>query len=102
MQRFISTVMLASALTTGSTQLFAQATDEGSRQACEQLAQGSRMTDTGRAAVQELLKSGRAPEVMDKLLQVAKAMGNGDTLAGLERVTQTAEKLGGLLGAPKL
>jgi hypothetical protein len=65
------------ALGAGGAPLSAQSKDQASRQTCDRLVHGSRMTDEGRRAFQELLTSGRAPELLDRLLHLAKGTGNG-------------------------
>jgi hypothetical protein len=74
------------------------ASSGAAEQSCEQLVQGSGMTEQGRKGIQELMGSGRAPQLMDRMMQLAKGLGNGDTVAGMERAVSALEKGGGVLG----
>jgi hypothetical protein len=100
MRRVITIAPLGAALAAGGAPLSAQSKDQPSRQTCDQLVEGSRMTDEGRCAFQEFLPSGRAPELLDRLLHLAEGTGNGGPIAGLERLSEVMEKTGGLLGVP--
>ena len=108
MRRVVSMVLLTDGLTPGGTGslLAQQAQAPGTKtaatqQACEQLAQGSGMTDAGRQAIEELGGSGRGTQLMDRLMKLAKGMGNGDTVAGVERMVGLLEKGGALAGLLK-
>ena len=76
-------------------------------EACRDLIQAARITEDGRRSLQQLMRGDRTPELMDRLMHVARGLGAGDVNAGLERIIETAErqgKEGGLLSpdpAPK-
>jgi hypothetical protein len=63
-------------------------------EACRELIQASRITDDGRRSLQQLMRGDRTPELMDRLMHLARALGGGDVNAGLERMIETAERQG--------
>jgi hypothetical protein len=89
----------------------ALANGQGSRddraEACRDLIQAARITEDGRRSLQQLMRGDRTPELMDRLMHLARGLGAGDVNAGLERIIETTErqgKEGGLLSpdpAPK-
>jgi hypothetical protein len=76
----------------------ALASAQGSRddraEACRELIQASRITEEGQRSLQQVMRGARAPELMDRLMHLARALGGGDVNAGLERVIETAERQG--------
>jgi hypothetical protein len=56
--------------------------------ACAKLLEGQRITDEGRQAIRQLMRSERAPEVMDRLMHLAREVGNGEVEAGLTRIIE--------------
>ena len=63
-------------------------------EACRELIQASRITEDGRRSLQQLMRGDRTPELMDRLMHLARALGGGDVNAGLERMIETAERQG--------
>jgi hypothetical protein len=85
----------------------AQGSRDDRAEACRDLIQAARITEDGRRSLQQLMRGDRTPELMDRLMHLARALGAGDVNAGLERILETTErqgKEGGLLSpdpAPK-
>lgn len=44
------------------------------------------MSEQDRNAMREFMRSDRAPEVMGRMMQMARGMGNGDVMAGMTRM----------------
>jgi len=56
--------------------------------ACASLLEGRGITDDGRQAMRQFMRSERAPEVMDRLMHLALAQGQGNVEAGLTRIIE--------------
>ena len=63
-------------------------------EACRELIQAARITEDGRRSLQQLMRGDRTPELMDRLMHLARALGGGDVNAGLERMIETTERQG--------
>src|SRR5437667_190547 len=50
--------------------------------ACRELLGSTRMTEEGRRGLRQLLESGQAPDVMDRLIHLALGSGEGDVMKG--------------------
>lgn len=61
--------------------------------ACRQLIERSRMTDKGQELLQRLMRTTEAPDVMDRLINLANSVGGGDVVAGLTRMVETVERV---------
>ena len=48
--------------------------------------------------MQDLMRSGKAPELMDRMMQMARRMGNGDVMAGMTRMMKMMGRMGGMIG----
>jgi hypothetical protein len=72
----------------------AQGPRDDRAEACRELIQASRITEDGRRSLQRLMRADRTPELMDRLMHLARALGSGDVNAGLERMLETAERQG--------
>lgn len=44
------------------------------------------MSEQDRTAMREFMRSDRAPEMMGRMMQMARGMGNGDVMAGMTRM----------------
>lgn len=90
MRALLFTAVIASAL--GAAGVQAQQQDADPDAACRLVVQRSRMTDDGRRSMQELMRSAKAAGLMDRLMHLAKSVGNGDVPAGIERVLEMMER----------
>jgi hypothetical protein len=54
--------------------------------ACRELFGSTRMTEAGRRGLRQLLESGKAPDVMDRLIHLALSGGEGEVLQGFDRM----------------
>lgn len=90
MRAALLAAVVASAL--GAAGVQAQQQDADPEAACRLIVQRSRMTDDGRRAMQELMRSTQAPDLMDRLMHLAKSVGNGDVTAGIERILEMMER----------
>jgi hypothetical protein len=54
--------------------------------ACMAMMQGSGTTEEGRKAMQEFMQSPNAPQAMNNMMEMARRMGNGDTMLGMTKV----------------
>ncbi len=67
--------------------------------ACVEMMQGRGMSEEGRRAMHEVMKSGKGPEMMDQMMQMARRMGSGDVMAGMVRMTEMMGRgCGGMMG----
>ncbi len=62
---------------------------------CAQMMQGAGVTDEGKKAMQEFMKSPRAPEAMTNMMGMARRMGNGDVMLGMTRMMEMMGSMGG-------
>jgi hypothetical protein len=63
--------------------------------ACMEMMQGSGTTEEGKKAMQEFMQSPKAPQAMNNMMEMARGMGNGDTMLGM---TKMMEMMGGGMG----
>jgi hypothetical protein len=56
---------------------------EGTERACLDVAE---MNEQDRNAMREFMRSDRAPEMMGRMMQMARGMGSGDVMAGMTRM----------------
>jgi hypothetical protein len=64
------------------------ATEKDATEACTQMMQGAEVTDEGRKAMQDFMKSDRPPEAMANMKAMARRMGNGDVMFGMTRMME--------------
>jgi hypothetical protein len=57
--------------------------------ACAEMMQGGGVTGDGARAMREFMKSDKAPPVMRNMMEMARRMGNGDTMFGMTRMMVT-------------
>ncbi len=60
--------------------------------ACANMMQQGGVTEAGKKAMREFMQSGRAPQVMANMMEMARRMDNGDVMLGM---TQMMEMMGG-------
>jgi hypothetical protein len=53
------------------------------------------VTEDGRSAMREFMKSDRAPQAMAGMMEMARRMGNGDVMAGMTRMMEMMGGMGG-------
>lgn len=63
--------------------------------ACMAMMQGPGTTEEGKKAMQEFMQSPKAPQAMNNMMEMARRMGNGDTMLGM---TKMMEMMGGGMG----
>jgi hypothetical protein len=58
------------------------------------------MSEQDRNAMREFMRSDRAPEMMGRMMQMARGMGNGDVIAGMTRMMDMMGSTGrdGMMG----
>ena len=56
---------------------------------------GGTGTEEGRKAMQEFMKSDRAPQAMANMMDMARRMGNGDAMLGMTRMMEMMGGTGG-------
>ena len=106
MNRTILGITIAAAIALSATTGFAQnrasqpdkspqTTAKDASEACMQMMQGAGVTDEGRKAMQEFMRSDRAPQAMANMMDMARGMGNGDVMLGMTRMM---EMMGGTHG----
>lgn len=66
--------------------------------ACMDMMQGSGMTDEGKRAMQEFMQSPKAPQAMNNMMEMARRMGNGDTMLGMTKMMEMMGGQGGMGG----
>jgi len=63
--------------------------------ACMDMMQGAGTTEEGKKAMQDFMKSPKAQQAMNNMMEMARRMGNGDTMLGM---TKMMEMMGGQSG----
>jgi hypothetical protein len=63
-------------------------------QACMAMMQGAGATDEGRKAMQKFMQSGRAPQAMANMMEMARRMGDGDAMLGMTRMMEMMGSMG--------
>ncbi len=66
--------------------------------ACIEMMQGSGTTEEGKRAMQEFMKSPKAPQAMNNMMEMARRMGNGDTMLGMTKMMEMMGGQGGMSG----
>ena len=66
--------------------------------ACMEMMQGSGTTEEGKKAMQEFMRSPKAPQAMNNMMEMARKMGNGDTMLGMTKMMEMMGGQGGMGG----
>ena len=66
--------------------------------ACMDLMQGSGTTEEGKKAMQQFMNSPKAPETMNKMMEMARRMGNGDPMLGMTKMMEMMGGMDGMMG----
>jgi hypothetical protein len=94
-------LILGSALLIGTVAMAAAPTndsaDRSTIDACADMMGGS-SPEEGRKAMQEFMKSDRAPQAMTNMMDMARGMGNGDPMLGMTRMMEMMGGMGGMTG----
>jgi hypothetical protein len=69
-----------------------------SQEACMQMMRGAGVTEEGREAMDEFMRSDKAPLAMANMMQMAKRMGNGDVMLGMTKMMEMMGGQGGGMG----
>lgn len=94
-------LILGSALLVGAVAMAAAPNDDSAdRSAADACAEmmGGTGTEEGRTAMQEFMKSDRAPQAMTNMMDMARRMGNGDPMLGMTRMMEMMGSMGGMMG----
>lgn len=62
--------------------------------ACTEMMRGQGMSEEGRKAMGEFMRSERAPQMMARMMQMARKMGNGEVMAGMTRMMDVMSSMG--------
>ena len=65
---------------------------------CMDMMHGSGMTEEGKKAMQEFMKSPKAPEAMNNMMEMARRMGNGDPMLGMTKMMEMMGGMSGMMG----
>lgn len=70
--------------------------------ACARMMEG--MSKADQEAMGKFMQSDRAPQMMSRMMQTAKRMGNGDVMAGMSRMMDMMGSMGrgGMMGGGKM
>lgn len=66
--------------------------------ACMDMMQGPGTTEEGKKAMQEFMRSPKAPQAMNNMMEMARKMGNGDTMLGMTKMMEMMGGQGGMGG----
>ncbi len=66
--------------------------------ACMEMMQGAGTTEEGKKAMQEFMQSPKAPQAMNNMMEMARRMGNGDTMLGMTKMMEMMGGMGGMMG----
>ena len=112
MKTVIVTALAALALSAlvAAPSVIAQQRDEGAasggdaaaknaQAACMAMMQGSGTTEEGKKAMQEFMRSPKAPQAMNNMTEMARHMGNGDAMLGMTKMMgMMGGGMGGMMG----
>lgn len=62
---------------------------------CMDMMRDASVTEDGRNAMRDFMKSNRAPQAMAGMMAMARRMGNGDVMAGMTRMMEMMGGMGG-------
>jgi hypothetical protein len=68
------------------------------RDACAQMMQGPGVTQDGRNAMRDFMRSDKAPQAMANMMEMARTMGNGDPMLGMTKMMEMMGGQGGMMG----
>lgn len=66
--------------------------------ACMDMMHGAGMTEEGTKAMREFMQSPKAPQAMSNMMEMARRMGNGDSMLGMTRMMEMMGGQGGMMG----
>ena len=69
-----------------------------SQAACAEMMQGKGTTEEGKKAMQDFMQSPKAAQAMSNMMQMARRMGNGDTMLGMTKMMEMMGGQGGMGG----
>ena len=93
--RGLLTISLPLALVVGATaaeKASSPSIRDGGEMCAEMMQQSS---PEGRSAMREFMRSERAPQAMDNMMEMARRMGNGDVMLGMTRMMEMMGSMGG-------
>jgi hypothetical protein len=67
--------------------------------ACMDMMPGAGMTEEGAKAMREFMHSPTAPRAMNNMMEMARRMGNGDTMLGMTKMMEMMGGQGGMMGS---
>ena len=70
---------------------------KGAQEACMQMMQGPGVTEQGKQAMREFMRSPKAGEAMTRMMEMARRMGNGDPLLGMTKMMEMMGGQGGMM-----
>ena len=66
--------------------------------ACAAMMSREGMTPEGRRAMEEFMRSDKMPRAMSGMMEMARQMGNGDAMAGMDRMMEMMGSVSGMMG----
>jgi hypothetical protein len=66
--------------------------------ACMDMMHGAGMAEEGTKAMREFMQSPKAPQAMSNMMEMARRMGNGDSMLGMTRMMEMMGGQGGMMG----
>ena len=66
--------------------------------ACMDMMQGAGVTEEGKKAMEEFMRSPKAPQAMNNMMEMARRKGNGDPMLGMTRMMEMMGGQGGMGG----
>src|SRR6266849_2963880 len=75
---------------------------KGAQDACMEMMQGPGVTEQGKQAMHDFMKSPKAGEAMTRMMEMARKMGNGNPMLGMTKMMEMMGGQGGMMspGAP--
>ena len=67
-------------------------------EACMNMMQGPGTTEEGRKAMHEFMQSPNGAQTMNKMMEMARRMGNGDAMVGMTKMMEMMGGEGGMMG----
>ena len=66
--------------------------------ACMDMMQGAGVTEEGKKAMEEFMRSPKASQAMNNMMEMARRMGNGDPMLGMTKMMEMMGDQGGMMG----
>ena len=66
--------------------------------ACRDMMQGAGVTEEGKKAMEEFMRSPKASQAMNNMMEMARRMGNGDPMLGMTKMMEMMGGQGGIGG----